>query len=247
VRLRLDHLILRSADPAATLAELARRSGAPVLAEAEELVGAIASGIVRAGSVDLEVLRIGGLPPERVLGYGLGFVADVPLMEAVGELRTLGLPVSPPAPAEAGEGEQRRPWRAAQVHGLLPNPFPAPATTRKPGVRDRVAGAAAGTLGRIGPLARAGTNDPGDSMVVLTEYGFDVEAWRARVSGGPDVVGVEIGTVGAREAWERLPLDGAVALQLRDDGPAGIRRVTLSGARKRPFTLGAVRFEWGGR
>jgi hypothetical protein len=244
VRLRLDHLTLRAADPTATLAELARRSGAPILAEAEELLGAIASGIARAGAIDLEVLRIGAVPPERTLGYGLGFVADVPLMEAIGELRALGIPVSPPAPASAGEGVAKRPWRAAQVHGLLPNPFPAPASTRKPGLRDRVAGAAAGTLGRIGPLARAGTNDPGDSMVVLTEYGFDVDAWRAGATGGPAVAGVEVGSAGARELWERLPLDGAVPLTLDDGGPAGIRRVWLSGARKRPFSLGDVRFEW---
>jgi hypothetical protein len=247
VRLRLDHLILRTADPAATLAELAKRSGAPVLAEVEELVGAIAIGIARAGSVDLEVLRIGGIAPERVLGYGLGFVADVPLMEAVGELRGLGIAVSPPAPAASRSG---RAWRAAQIQGLLPNPLPAPASTRRPGLRDRVAGAAAGTLGRLGPLARAGTNDPGDSMVVLTEYTSDADAWRAGATGGPEVAGVEIGTAGAREVWERLPLDGAVPLTLDDDGPAGIRRVTFTGARKRSFRLGDVRFDWvssGGR
>jgi hypothetical protein len=244
VRLRLDHLIFRTADAGATLAELARRSGAPVLADAEELVGAMASGIARAGSVDLDVLRIGGTPPAQVLGYGLGFVADVPLMEAVGELRALGVPVSAPAPAEAGEGAEKRPWRAAQVHGLLPKPFPAPVNTRKPGLRDRLTGAAAGTLGRIGPLARAGTNDPGESMVVLTEYGFDVDTWRASATDGPAVAGVEIGTAGARDAWERLPLAGDVPLTLDDDGPAGIRRVLLSGRRRRPFALGSVRFEW---
>jgi hypothetical protein len=81
-------------------------------------------------------------------------------------------------------------------------------------------------------------------MVVLTEYGFDVNAWRAKATGGPEVTGVEIGTAGAREAWERLPLDGAVPLTLDDEGPAGIRRVTLAGARRKPFSLGAVRFEW---
>ena len=95
MRLRLDHLIIRTAEPQRTLAELARRAGAPVLAEVEELVG--------------------GIPPERPLGYGLGFVADVPLREAVGELRALGFPVSPPAPAAAGE----RRWRTAQILSLI--------------------------------------------------------------------------------------------------------------------------------
>ena len=96
MRLRLDHLIIRSGEPQRTLAELARRAGAPVLAEVEELVGGVESGIARGGPVDLEVLKIGAIPPDRPLGYGLGFVADVPLREAVGELRALGFPVSPP-------------------------------------------------------------------------------------------------------------------------------------------------------
>jgi hypothetical protein len=111
-------------------------------------------------------------------------------------------------------------------------------------VRDRVAGAAAGTLGRIPVLARAGTNEAGDSMVVLTEYGFDVAAWRATAQPGPAVAAVELGAAGHRDAWARLPLDGEVELSVRDDGPAGVTRVLLSGARRKPFSLGAVRFEW---
>ena len=138
MRLRLDHLIIRTAEPGRTLAELARRAGAPVLAEVEELVGSIESGIARAGPVDLEVLKIGAIPPERPLGYRLGFVADVPLMEALGEL----------------------------------------------------------------------------------------------------------GAAGDRAAWERLPLGDEVPVTVRDDGPAGITRVLLTGARRKPFSLGAVRFEW---
>jgi hypothetical protein len=243
VRLRLDHLILRTAEPERTLAELARRSGAPVLAEVEPLVGGVSSGIARAGSVDLEVLKLGETPPHP-LGYGVGLVADVPLMQAVGELRALGFPVSAPARGIAGEGTERRRWRAAHVHGLLPNPFPAPASTRRPGVRDRMTGAAAGTLGRIPALARAGMSEAGDSMVVLTEYDFDVAAWRSTATGGPEVARVELGAAGSRSAWERLPLDGDVALDVRDDGPAGLTRVLFAGARRRPFSLGAVRFEW---
>jgi hypothetical protein len=240
VRLRLDHLIIRTGEPQRTLAELARRAGAPVLAEVEELLGGIESGIARGGPVDVEVLKIGAIPPERPLGYGLGFVADVPLRQAVGELRALGFPVSPPAPGAAGD----RRWHAAQIHGLLPNPFPVPVSTRRPGIRDRVAGAAAGTLGRIPALARAGVNEAGDSMVVLTEYAFDAAAWRATAEGGPAVAGIELG--GDRAAWQRLPLGDEVELTVRDDGAPGISRVLLSGARRKPFSLGAIRFEWAG-
>ena len=245
MRLRLDHLIIRSGEPEATLAELARRCRAPVLAEVETLVGDVESGIARAGTVDLEVLKIGGTPPSRPQGYGVGLVADVPLMQAAGELRRLGLPTSPPARGVAGEGADQRRWHAVQVHGLLPNPFPAPAHTRRPGVRDRMAGAAAGTLGRVAAIARAAMAEAGDSMVVLTEYDFDVEAWRATVKGGPEVAAVELGTGGSREAWERLPLEDGVALSFDDEGPAGVRRVTLArGARGKAFTLGDVRFDW---
>ena len=240
MRLRLDHLIIRTAEPQRTLAELARRAGAPVLSEVEELVGGIESGSVRAGPLDLEVFKIGGIPPERPLGYGLGFVADVPLIEAVGELRALGFPVSAPAPAAAGE----RRWRTAQIHGLLPNPLPVPASTRPPGVRDRMASVAAGTLGRIPVLARAGTNDAGDSLVLLGEYEFDAAARRAAAGSGPAVARVELGAAGHRDAWGRLPLGDEVDLTVRDDGPPGITRVLFAGARRKPFSLGAVRFEW---
>lgn len=245
MRLRLDHLIIRTGEPEKTLAQLERRADAPVLAEVEQLVGGVRSGIARAGDVDLEVLQIGDAPPSQPLGYGLGLVADVPLRKAVGELRALGFPVSPAARGVAGEGASRRRWRAAQVHGLLPNPFPVPVNTRKPGLSDRVAGAAAGTLGRIPVLARAGMSDAGDSMVVLTEYDFDVAAWRATADDGPEVVRVDIGIAGgARAAWQKLPLDGEIDLKLHTDGPAGITRIVLAGGRRRPFSLGAVRFEW---
>ena len=46
MQLTLDHLIIRSATPEATPAELAARAGTPVLAGVEDVRG-IASGIVR--------------------------------------------------------------------------------------------------------------------------------------------------------------------------------------------------------
>ena len=113
VQLTLDHVILRAADPAATLAELADRAGAPILAQVHE-VGGLASGIVRAGAIDIEVLRIGAEPPPHPLGYGLGFTADVPLAEAVADLRERGFPCLPPARATAdGRALERRPGARA--------------------------------------------------------------------------------------------------------------------------------------
>ena len=81
MRLTLDHLIIRSAEPQTTLSELSAKAGAPILAEVEEVAG-LASGIARAGALDIEVLRIGKTPPPREQGYGLGFTADAPLGEA---------------------------------------------------------------------------------------------------------------------------------------------------------------------
>ena len=241
MRLDLDHLILRAGDPAATLAELAARAGSPVLAEVEE-VGGLASGIARAGALDLEVLRIGREPPPRPFGYGIGFVADVPLEAAVAELRALGFPTSPPARAVAGEEGERRTWRAVQVRGLLPNPFPAPASTRAPGWADRGAAAAAGLAMRIPALARMAMREAGDSMVVVTEYEFDMAGWRGSVDPGPEVVAVEVGAGECAGAWARLPL-AASPLSVRDDGPAGVRRIVLGGPGE-AFSLGDVRFEW---
>ncbi|HEY3186437.1 MAG TPA: hypothetical protein VGJ70_03110 [Solirubrobacteraceae bacterium] len=142
----------------------------------------------------------------------------------------------------AGEGAQRRTWRAAQVHGLLPNPFPMPASTRERGRIERGLESMMGALARVPLVAWAASRRAGDSMVVVTEYGFDVASVRAAVGPGPEVVAVHVGTGGSRPAWGRLPLAGDLALHLHDDGPVGITRVVLAG-RARTFSVGDVQFE----
>ena len=231
MQLTLDHVILRAADPAATLAELAERAGAPVLAQVHE-VGGLASGIVRAGAIDIELLRIGAEPPPHPLGYGLGFTADVPLAEAVAALRGRGFPVSPPARATA---DGRR-WSAVQVHGLLPDPFPVPASTKRRAAVEAVGSA----LARIPAVAKAATRKAGGSMVVVTDYEFDADAWRAKAGEGPDVIAVEVGTGG--HDWSAVPLEPG-PLQLHHNGPAGIRRITFEGDGT-AFRLGDVAFEF---
>jgi hypothetical protein len=233
--LTLDHLILRAADPEAVLAELAERLGAPVSAAVEEVSG-LASGVLRAGSLDLEVLRVGAAPPPRVGGYGLGFTADVPLADASAALRSAGYPTSVAAKASA-EG---RSWRALQVHGLLPDPFPVPATTKQPGLIDRATEAAAGVMTKIPVVAKAATRKPGRSMVVVTEYAFDAPAWRAAAGHGPEVLAVEVGTGGCD--WSDLPLSPS-PLELRASGPSGITRIIFEGDGD-SFSLGDVEFEF---
>jgi hypothetical protein len=235
VLLTLDHLILRTADPRATLAELAERLGAPVLAEVEEVAG-LATGILRAGAIDLEVLRVGAAPPARAQGYGIGFTADVPLAEASATLRSLGFPTSAAARATAGG----RNWRAVQVHGLLLDPFPAPATTRRPGVVDKLTESAAGVMTKVPAVAKAATRKAGSSMVVVIDYEFDADAWRLRAGHGPDVIAVEVGTSG--NDWSRFPLEPG-PLELRASGPPGIRRIVFEGDGD-SFTLGDVEFEF---
>jgi hypothetical protein len=239
VLLTLDHLILRAADPRATLAELAERLGAPVLADVEEVAG-FASGILRIGALDLEVLRVGGPPPAAVCGYGLGFTADTPLPGVSAELRRRGYPTSVPARATAGG----RTWRALQVHGLLPEPFPVAATIRRPGLMDRIGGAAAGAVAKVGPLAKAATRKAGRTMAVVTEYEFDAGAWRADAGHGPEPLAVEVGTAGYD--WSRLPLAPS-PLELRANGAAGITRIVFEGDAE-SFTLGDVEFDfsWAG-
>ena len=233
--LTLDHLILRAADPRATLAELADRLGAPILAPVAEVAG-LASGILRAGTLDLEVLRVGATPPARVCGYGLGFTADAPLAETSAALRSLGYPTSAAARATA----DGRAWRALQVRGLLPDPFPAPATTRKPGLIDRATEAVGGVLTKIPALAKVATRKPGRSMVVVTEYEFDPATWRAAAGHGPEVIAVDVGTGGCD--WSKLPLAPS-ALELRSGGAAGITRVVFEGDGE-SFSLGEVEFEF---
>ncbi|MBE2314786.1 hypothetical protein DVA67_002275 [Solirubrobacter sp. CPCC 204708] len=234
MRLTLDHVILRAADPAAALDELVARTGAPVLVPVRD-AGPFTSGIVRA-SVDIELLKIGSTPPPHVLGYGLGFTVDVPLTQANKALRKAGFPTSGTTVATANG----RTWAAVQVHGLLPDPFPLPVTKKAPKPSDRVAEQLAAWLTKIPAVGRMATRKPGSSMVVVTEYRFDADAWRATAGTGPTVVKVE---VGARSPnWAKLPLEPG-PLTVSTDLEPGVRRIVLEGAGT-PFTLGDVEFAY---
>jgi hypothetical protein len=238
VTLTLDHVIVRAADPAAVLAELADRGGLPVLAAVKEVAG-MRSGIARAGAIDVEVLRIGKDDPPEPQGYGLGFTADAELDEASRELRALGFPTSAPARAVAGD----RAWRAVQVHGLLPDPFPIPTSAKPPGVGDKITGGLAGALAKVPAVAKAATRDAGRTMVVVTDYEFDAAAWRAGAGHGPDVLEVHVNTGGHLTDWQRVPLAEDMLLRFSDDEPAGITRIVLEGERE-AFTVGELAIEF---
>ena len=236
--LTLDHVILRAADPAVALAELADRGGLPVLAAVQEVAG-MQSGIARAGAVDVEVLKIGKEDPPRPRGYGLGFTSDADLEETSRDLRALGFPTSAPARAVA----DGRAWRAVQVHGLMPDPFPVPTSAKPPGVGDRISGGLAGVLSKVPAVAKAATRDAGGSMVVVTDYEFDAGAWRAGAGAGPEVLEVHVNTDAHLTDWQRVPLAEDMLLRFSDDAPAGITRIVLEGERE-AFDVGDVTFEF---
>ena len=225
--LSLDHIIIRAEDPAATLAVLSERAGLPVLAEATQ-IGGLTSAIARAGAVDIEVLAIGDEPPDRPHGYGLGFVADRPITEALTEIRAAGIPTSVPISARAGSGRDLRRFRAAQIGHLLADPFPSSMSTRRPGLTDRLSERFGSMLGRIPAVARAATRKAGASMVVVTEYGFDAEAYRASCPAGPELLEVRVNTGDRLEAWSRLPLARSSSLRLDDAGSSPLLSLVLA-------------------
>ncbi len=98
-------------------------------------------------------------------------------------------------------------------------------------------------LGRIPAVAKAATRDPGDSMVVVTEYEFDAAAWRAQAGDGPAALEVHLGTAEHLGDWQRVPIADDAPLRLHADGPAGITRIVLEGEGE-PFALGEVAFEF---
>jgi hypothetical protein len=238
VTLTLDHVIIRAADPAAALAELADRGGLPVLAAVQEVLG-MHSGIARAGAIDVEVVKIGKEDPARPHGYGLGFASDADLGETSRELRALGFPTSAPARAVA----DGRAWRAVQVHGLLPDPFPAPTSAKPPGVGDKITGGLAGVLSKVPAVAKVATRDAGASMIVVTDYEFDAAAWRAGAGAGPEVLEVHVNTDTHLTDWQRVPLAEDMLLRFSDDAPAGVTRIVLEGERE-GFEVGDVTFEF---
>lgn len=242
--LTLDHIIIRAADPSATLAVLAERGGLPVLAEPTR-IGGLTSAIVRAGAVDIEVLEIGDDPPDGPRGYGLGFVADRPIAEALAVLRAAGIPTSVPISARAGSGPEARRFCAAQVGALLPDPFAISMSTRPPGLRDGVSARLASALGRIPAVARAAVRDAGGSMVVVTEYGFDAVAHRESVPGGPELVAVRVHAGERLDAWSRLPLAPSPSVRVDGASASPLLSVVLAPdgeAAREDFRCGDVAF-----
>ena len=188
------------------------------------------------------MLRIGRTTRRRRSGYGLGFTSDGDLEEASRELRALGFPTSAPVRAVAGD----RAWRAVQVHGLLPDPFPTATSAKPPGVGDRITSGAAGVLAKIPAVAKAATRDAGGSMVVLTEYEFDAAAWRAGAGSGPEVLEVHVNTGGHLTDWQRVPIAEDMLLRFSDDEPAGVTRLVLEGERE-GFAVGELTVEFRSR
>ena len=80
-------------------------------------------------------------------------------------------------------------------------------------------------------------------MVVVTEYGFDADAWRAQAGAGPAALEVHLGAAEHLGDWQRLPLDDDAPLRLKADGPVGMQKVVLEGERD-AFALGDVAFEF---
>jgi len=78
-------------------------------------------------------------------------------------------------------------------------------------------------------------------MVVVTEYEFDADEWRATAGQGPGVLAVEVGT--SNSGWARLSL-GSGPLVLDGAEPTGVRRIVLEGEGA-GFELGSVSFAYG--
>ena len=65
-------------------------------------------------------------------------------------------------------------------------------------------------------------------MVVVTEYGFDAEAYRASCPSGPELLEVRVNTGDRLDAWSRLPLARSSSLRLADAGTSPLLNVVLA-------------------
>jgi hypothetical protein len=244
--LRLDHVIVRSAEPETTLNALVD-AGLPLLSAVQPIAGgAMRSGLVRAVPLDIEVLAFGEPAPAQPQGFGLGFTAPGrDLMQISAELRGRGLPTSGVVRSRAvADRANERGWSVIQVAGLLPNPFPARHIARAPGFVERASVPLVSALIRVPAIAERAMRQAGESMIVVTAYDFDVETWRKTVPAGPQVVEVVLGVGDRLHRWEALgPLEGP-RLVLTPDGPTGVQRVTLAGGDWQPgrpaATIGAL-------
>lgn len=116
---QVDHVLLHSDAPEALFATLSETLGLPVAAPFRPQ-GTFASGLVGAGNVNLEAIRLG--PPSETAGgsarlFGIAF-EPVQLGDALDELDARDIRHSAPAPYPH-EGEMRR-WTNVGIEGMLP-------------------------------------------------------------------------------------------------------------------------------
>ena len=220
VTLTLDHVIVRTADPAAALAELADRGGLPVLAAVEE-VGGLHSGIARAGSIDVEVLQDRQGRPAGAAGLR----ARLHLRRRPGGGLARAARARLPDLRSGARG-RRRP-RLARRAG--PRPAARPVPRRRP-ARSRRAWATGSPAApracwpRSRPSRRPPPATPAARWWCVTDYEFDAAAWRGGAGRGPEVLEVHVNTGGHLTDWQRVPVAEDMLLRFSDDEPAGVTR-----------------------
>jgi hypothetical protein len=172
---RVDHVLIRADDPGPLFSLLTETFGLPV-AWPLASYGFFASGGAFAGNIAIEVIRFGNpRPPLPTRHYGLAFEPH-PLRESLDELARRGIPHGPPVPfvGDRPEGGRGTLWTNVTLGGRL-------WLGRRLGGNSRLNIALGRLISRLmrtrwsGGLLRRSL---GDSLIFLTEYGFDAEAWR---------------------------------------------------------------------
>jgi hypothetical protein len=116
---RVDHVLLHSDAPGALFETLRDAFELPVVAPFRPQ-GTFASGLVSAGNVALEAVRLGPPAPDPEASarlFGIAFEPE-PLDQAVAELDARGIAHSAPAPFPH-DGEMRR-WTNVGIQSMLP-------------------------------------------------------------------------------------------------------------------------------
>lgn len=116
---QVNHVLLHSDAPEALFDTLSSTLGLPVAAPFRPY-GTFASGLVSAGNVNLEAVRLGPpsqAPTRNARIFGIAF-EPVALSDAIDELDARGIGHSAPAPYPHG-GEMRQ-WTNVGIEGMLP-------------------------------------------------------------------------------------------------------------------------------
>ncbi len=175
----IDHIIIRSPTPQATMEELEEIFGIEACVPVNDS-GLFQSGILRLCNLDIEVMGFGSKKDFKPYFYGIVFESENPKWETISKLNERKLKHTLPILIEAGSDKTKISWDITFLKGLLDYPIPAPCATGFI-VGNNWLGKSAARITIILMvllifIRKVTSNNMGRSMSFFCHYHFDIDS-----------------------------------------------------------------------